>query len=352
MYQETIAEDNHGEYDIFNEQSGQSYVVSYDVDHSGYYCIVKASRKHISTENGHTLKDLSTITEINVREYLLCLAISSFISPNLRNEEDVKRYRFNNTKEIATTFALALEKNDIACLGIISEFDNASMKMKKEAMRTLNDIIAENDSPYKEKKESHMHEEIKKAWEYVDLSIKNREATMSKNKEVSITKTITTLISPHSGVKDVIEVVSSSGKKYLLSPRRTHPVLDGIDCAVDIYPAQEGEKEDELIMDFSHFLDPESNYTFALLNEYIVEEVRTHQGEITNPLLDEDYDCFSLSQIAQHVANALAVNEEKALDLITEFPHYSPETQAVIMYEIIKMTEQYKDCVIKGKTRQ
>lgn len=354
MYQETIAEDNHGEYDIFNEQSGQSYVVSYDVDHSGYYCIVKASRKHISTENGHTLKDLSTITEINVREYLLCLAISSFISPNLRNEEDVKRYRFNNTKEIATTFALALEKNDIACLGIISEFDNASMKMKKEAMRTLNDIIAENDSPYKEKKESHMHEEIKKAWEYVDLSIKNREATMSKNKEVSITKTITTLISPHSGDKDVIEVVSSSGKKYLLSPRRTHPVLDGIDCAVDIYPAQEGEKEDELIMDFSHFLDPESGYTFALLNEYIIEEVLTHQGEIINYTFfnNEDYDCFSLSQIAQHVANALAVNEEKALDLITEFPHYSPETQAVIMYEIIKMTEQYKDCVIKGKTRQ
>lgn len=172
---------------------------------------------------------------------------------------------------------------------------------------------------------------------------------MSKNKEVSITKTITTVISPHSGVQDVVEVVSSSGKKYHLSPRRKHPILDGIDCALAIYPAQSKE---ELIMDFSHFVYPESDYTFALLNEYITEEARTHQGEITNPDLDEDYDCFSLLHIAQHVANALAVNEEKALEFIGEFPHYSPETQAVIMYEIIKMTEQYKDCVIKGKTRQ
>lgn len=151
---------------------------------------------------------------------------------------------------------------------------------------------------------------------------------MSKNKEVSITKTITTVISPHSGVKDAIEVVSSSGKKYLLSPRKTHPVLDGIDCALAIYPEQEGEKEDELIMDFSQFIDPESDYTFALLNEYIVEEVRTHQGEITNPAFDGDYDCFSLLHIAQHVANALAVGEKKTLELITEFPHYSPGTQA------------------------
>lgn len=171
MYEETIAEDNHGEYDIFNEQSGQSYVVSYDVDHSGYYCIVKVSRKHISTENGHTLKDFSTITEINVREYLLCLAISGFASWNHHNEEDVKRYRFENTKKIATTFALALEKNDIACLGIISEFDNASMKMKDEAMCALDDIIAEKEPSYEEK--SAMHKEIKKAWEYVDLSSKS-----------------------------------------------------------------------------------------------------------------------------------------------------------------------------------
>lgn len=102
-------------------------------------------------------------------------------------------------------------------------------------------------------------------------------------------------------------------------------------------------------MDFSQFVDPESEYTFALLNEYITEEARTHQGEITNPDLDEDYDCFSLLHIAQHVANALAVNEEKALELIGEFPHYSPEIQAVIMYEIIKITDKYKDDFIKGK---
>lgn len=173
---------------------------------------------------------------------------------------------------------------------------------------------------------------------------------MSKSKEVSITKTITTVISPHSGVQDVVEVVSSSGKKYHLSPKKTHPVLDGIDCALAIYLAQ--SKEEKLIMDFSHFVDPESEYTFALLSEHIIEEVRTHQGEITNPALCEDYDCFSLLHIAQHVANALAVNEEKALEFIGEFSHYSPEIQAVIMYEIIKITEQYKDCVIKGKTRQ
>lgn len=168
---------------------------------------------------------------------------------------------------------------------------------------------------------------------------------MNKNKEVSITKTITTVISPHSGAKDVIEVVSSSGKKYHLSPKKTHPVLDGIDCALAIYPVQSKE---ELIMDFSHFVDPESDYTFALLNEYIVEEVRTHQGEITNPAFDGDYDCFSLLHIAQHVANALAVGEKKTLELIMEFPHYSPGTQAKIMYLIIKMTQQYKDDVIKG----
>lgn len=169
---------------------------------------------------------------------------------------------------------------------------------------------------------------------------------MNKNKEVSITKTITTVISPHSGVKDVIEVVSSYGHKYDLHFKKTHPILDGIDCALAIYPMQ--NKEEELIMDFSQFVDPESDYTFSLLGEYIVEEVRTHQGEITNPDLDEDYDCFSLLHIAHHVANALAVDEKTTLELIMEFPHYSPETQAVIMYQIIKITEKYKDDVIKG----
>lgn len=175
MYQETIAEGNHGKYDIFNEQSGQSYVVSYDVDHNEDSCIVKVSRKHISTKNGHTLKDFSTITEINVREYSQYLTTVGLIAFKLPNKKEIKRDLLKNTKKVATTFALALEKNDIACLGIISEFNNASIRMKDEAMCTLNDIIAENDSPYKEKKESHMHEEIKKAWEYVDLTIKNRE---------------------------------------------------------------------------------------------------------------------------------------------------------------------------------
>lgn len=169
---------------------------------------------------------------------------------------------------------------------------------------------------------------------------------MNKNKEISITKTITTVISPHSGVKDTIEVVSSYGHKYDLHFKKTHPVLDGIDCALAIYPMQ--RKEEKLIMDFSQFVDPESDYTFALLIEYIIEEVRTHQGEITNPDLCEDYDCFSLLHIAHHVANALAVDEEKALEFIEEFPHYSPRTQAKIMYLIIRMTQQYKDDVIKG----
>lgn len=63
MYKETITESTHGEYDIFNEHSGQSYVVSYDVDHNVHSYIVKVSKKHISEENGHTLKDLSTITQ-------------------------------------------------------------------------------------------------------------------------------------------------------------------------------------------------------------------------------------------------------------------------------------------------
>lgn len=78
-----------------------------------------------------------------------------------------------NTKKVAATFALALEKNDIACLGVISEFDNASIGMKNEAMATLEDIIDENIPPYEEK--SAMRKEIEKAWEYVDLTIKNRE---------------------------------------------------------------------------------------------------------------------------------------------------------------------------------
>lgn len=64
MHQEAATENNYREYNIFNKQSGQSYVVSYDVNHNEDSCTIKVSRKHISTENGHTLKDFSTITEI------------------------------------------------------------------------------------------------------------------------------------------------------------------------------------------------------------------------------------------------------------------------------------------------
>ena len=45
--------------------------------------------------------------------------------------------------------------------------------MKNEAMATLDDIIDENIPPYEEK--SAMHKEIEKAWEYVGLTMKNRE---------------------------------------------------------------------------------------------------------------------------------------------------------------------------------
>lgn len=172
MHQEATTENNYREYNIFNKQSGQSYVVSYDVNHNEDSCTIKVSRKHISTENGHTLKDFSTITEINVREYSQYLTTVGLIAFKLPNKKEIKRDLVKNTKKVATTFALALEKNDIACLGIISEFNNASIRMKDEAMCTLDDIIAEKEPSYEEK--SAMHKEIKKAWEYVDLTIKNR----------------------------------------------------------------------------------------------------------------------------------------------------------------------------------
>lgn len=173
MYKETITESTHGEYDIFNEHSGQSYVVSYDVDHNVHSYIVKVFRRHIKTKNGHTLKDFSTITECSIREYSQYLTTVSFIAFKLPNKKEIKRDLVKNTKKVAATFALALEKNDIACLGVISEFDNASIGMKNEAMATLEDIIDENIPPYEEK--SAMRKEIEKAWEYVDLTIKNRE---------------------------------------------------------------------------------------------------------------------------------------------------------------------------------
>ena len=173
MYKETITESTHGEYDIFNEHSGQSYVVSYDVDHNVHSYIVKVFRKHIKTKNGHTLKDFSTITECSIREYSQYLTTVGFIAFKLPSKKEIKRDLVKNTKKVAATFALALEKNDIACLGIISEFDNASIGMKNEAMYALDDIIAENIPPYEEK--SAMRKEIEKAWEYVNLTIKNRE---------------------------------------------------------------------------------------------------------------------------------------------------------------------------------
>lgn len=173
MYKETITESTHGEYDIFNEHSGQSYVVSYDVDYNEDSCTVKVLKKHISEENGHTLKDFSTITQCNVREYSQYLTTVRFIALKLPNKKEIKRDLVKNTKKVATTFALALEKNDIACLGIISEFNNASIGMKNEAMYALDDIIDENIPPCEEK--SAMHKEIEKAWEYVDLTMKNKE---------------------------------------------------------------------------------------------------------------------------------------------------------------------------------
>lgn len=172
MHQEATTENNYREYNIFNKQSGQSYVVSYDVNTNEDSCTVKVLNKHISEENGHTLKDLSTITECNMREYSQYLTTVRFIAFKLPNKKEIKRYLMKNTRRVAATFALALEKNDIACLGIISEFDDASIGMKNEAMCTLEDIIAENEPPYRE--ESTMHKEIEKAWEYVDLTIKNR----------------------------------------------------------------------------------------------------------------------------------------------------------------------------------
>lgn len=172
MYQETITESTHGEYDIFNEHSGQSYVVSYDVNPNEGSYIVKVFKKHISTENGHTLKDFSTITECSVKGYSIHLSMVRSIGSSIPSKKESDRFLLQNTKKVASTFALALEKNDIACLGIISKFDNVSIKMQNEAMDALNDIIDESSSPYGG--DFAMRKEIEKAWEYVDLTMKNR----------------------------------------------------------------------------------------------------------------------------------------------------------------------------------
>lgn len=183
MIETTIVNENHKEFNVFNEKSGQQYKIIYTIDQENDNYMIKVVRKHIIEENDKVLADYDMISDINLNRYLFNKSIRSFSSMRFGSESEFYQSKVRMMDLTSEIFAKSLSYNDDFCLGIISAFKDSSYKMQEKAIETLikfnfqehinkNKQSKINNPRTIENNDSKMQEEIDKAKEYIKL-IKN-----------------------------------------------------------------------------------------------------------------------------------------------------------------------------------
>ena len=138
----------------------------------------------------------------------------------------------------------------------------------------------------------------------------------------------------------VVDVVAPSNKKYCISLCNKHNAEKHI---VMVYPP-ENEEHYDIIMDFSNFVDssPSKENELLPLNEEIVKLMSSKDMDSLDKEKEEILDCSNLYKVVDKISDALAIEEEITLDILSQFSPASRSVQAEAMYALLRMIVKYK----------
>lgn len=143
------------------------------------------------------------------------------------------------------------------------------------------------------------------------------------------------------GNKSIFKIVAPSNTEYTVyydnNKENDSTVLN------IVVPHGNGSSKTSVTMDFSNFLDNSCKDPFFYLNVDLNNIHIVKKGEGIDPRFDDEFDCSTLTMIAEHITDALIIGEEVTRNIIPTFSLVSRELQAEAMYTIIQMNIKYKN---------
>lgn len=138
----------------------------------------------------------------------------------------------------------------------------------------------------------------------------------------------------------VVDVVVPSNKEYCISLCKKPNAEKNI---IVIY-TPDNEEHCNIIMDFSNFVygSPVKGKELLPLNEEIVKLMSPQDMASLDKEKEEILDCSNLYKVVDKVSDALAIEEEITLDILSQFSPASRSVQAEAMYALVKMIVKYK----------
>lgn len=138
----------------------------------------------------------------------------------------------------------------------------------------------------------------------------------------------------------VISVIAPSNKEYCISLCKKPDAEKNI--VVGYTP--ENEEHCNIVMNFSNFVDssPSKENELLPLNEDIVKLMSSKDMDSLDKEKEEILDCSNLYKVVDKLSDALAIEEEITLDIISQFSPASRSVQAEAMYALLRMIIKYK----------
>ena len=141
--------------------------------------------------------------------------------------------------------------------------------------------------------------------------------------------------------KSIFKIVAPSNTEYIVSYENNE---ENDSTVLNIVlPHGNSSSTTSVTMDFSNFLNDSYKDPFFDLNVDLNNIHTVREGEGIDPQFDDEFDCSTLTMIAEHITDALIIGEEVTRNIIPTFSLVSQELQAEAMYTIIQMNIKYKN---------
>ncbi len=143
------------------------------------------------------------------------------------------------------------------------------------------------------------------------------------------------------GNKSIFKIVAPSNTEYIVSYENNEENDSTVLNIVELY--DNGSSKISVTMDFSNFLGNSYKEPFNDLNFDLNAIHNVREGEGIDPQFDDEFDCSTLTMIAEHITDALVIGEDVTRSIIPTFSLVSKELQVEAMYTIIQMNIKYKN---------
>lgn len=102
----------------------------------------------------------------------------------------------------------------------------------------------------------------------------------------------------------------------------------------------------DTIMDFSDFLNSIEISPFIDLNYELAKKYYELNGESIDPQFEDEFDFSTMTTIAEHISDALVINEETVKNIVSLFSQVSRDLQVEALCVIAQMVVKYKSTTV------